>query len=176
MRRFCSTQGELDGQPGADAHLDVLDDIGRVNRTACERIVELVRSLENRSPVARKPERGGSDIHEGIESALTLVHHELKNRVEVMRDYGELPPVECFPSHLNQVFMNLLVNASQAIEDKGRHSYYGPGDDGEQFGSRSRIPDDGIGIPREPRQSVRARVHHERRSGRAPGSGFRYLQ
>lgn len=56
----------------------------------------------------------------GIDSALTLVHHELKTRIEVERDDGELPDVECLSGPLSQVFMNLLVNAAQAIEGKDR--------------------------------------------------------
>ena len=59
------------------------------------------------------------DIHEGLESTLTLIHNQLKDRVTVHKDYGDVPLVRCHPSRLNQVYMNLLVNASQAIEGKG---------------------------------------------------------
>ena len=61
-----------------------------------------------------------ADLHDGLDSTLTLVHHELKNRVEIRRDYGDIPPVLCYPSRLNQVFLNLLVNASHAIDGEGR--------------------------------------------------------
>jgi signal transduction histidine kinase len=47
------------------------------------------------------------------------VHHQFKDRIEVVREYGDLPQIDCAPNQLNQVFMNLLVNAAQAIEDKG---------------------------------------------------------
>ena len=60
------------------------------------------------------------DIHEGLDNTLILVQHELKNRVEVTKDYGKLPLVKCYPNQLNQVFMNLLVNASHAIEGQGK--------------------------------------------------------
>ena len=63
-----------------------------------------------------------ADLHRGIESTLNIVWNELKYKVELSKDYGELPPVECMPSQLNQVFMNLLVNAGQAIGDHGRVS------------------------------------------------------
>ena len=59
------------------------------------------------------------DIHSGIESTLTLVQHEFKNRVKVHKEYGKLPPVSCYPNQLNQVFMNIFINASQSIEGKG---------------------------------------------------------
>jgi signal transduction histidine kinase len=98
--------------------LSVLENIGKVNQTACDRIVRIVRSLRNFARLDES-ERKKVDIHEGLESTLTLVHHELKNRIEVARDYGDLPEIECSPNQLNQVFMNMLVNASQAIKGKG---------------------------------------------------------
>ena len=59
------------------------------------------------------------DLHEGIENTLTLVQHELRNRVDVEKDYGDIPRVKCYSNQLKQVFMNLLVNASHAIEGQG---------------------------------------------------------
>ncbi len=59
------------------------------------------------------------DIHEGLENTLQLISGELKNRIEVHKDFAKLPKINCFPSQLNQVFMNILSNAAQAIDDKG---------------------------------------------------------
>jgi two-component system, NtrC family, sensor kinase len=96
-----------------------LDGILRVNDLAIERVVGLVESLRSfgrldRSQVDRV------DVHEGIETTLTLLGHRLGDRITVERDFGRLPLVECFPQQINQVFMNLLMNASQAIEGPGR--------------------------------------------------------
>ena len=104
--------------PAVKNAVEVLRSVGEVNKTACQRIVKIVRSLRN---FARgdEGERRPADLHEGLESTLTLVHHEIKNRIEVVRDYGDLPEVECQPDQLNQVFMNILVNAAQAIEGTG---------------------------------------------------------
>ena len=99
--------------------LEVLGGIGKVNKTACERIVKIVRSLRNFARLD-EAERKMADLHEGLESTLTLVHHETKNRIEVVRDFGDIPEIECFPDQLNQVFMNILVNAAHAIEGKGK--------------------------------------------------------
>lgn len=111
------------GNPEAERELarilDALENIGRVNQTASNRLVSIVRSLKSFARLEQLECRE-SDIHEEIDSALTLVHHELKNRIEVEQNYGDIPLLECFPSHLNQVFLNLLVNASQAIEGRGR--------------------------------------------------------
>jgi len=60
-----------------------------------------------------------ANLHEGIESTLNVAANEIKYKAEVVRDYGELPPVECVAAQLNQVFLNLLVNAAQAIAERG---------------------------------------------------------
>ncbi|MCG2578164.1 ATP-binding protein [Dechloromonas sp. XY25] len=59
------------------------------------------------------------DIHAGLESTLNVVWNEIKYKADVARDYADLPMVECLPSQLNQVFLNLLVNAAQAIPGRG---------------------------------------------------------
>jgi two-component system NtrC family sensor kinase len=60
-----------------------------------------------------------ADIHEGIEETLRLLTGEFKNRIKVHRKFGKIPHIICYPSHLNQVFMNILSNAAQAIEGEG---------------------------------------------------------
>ena len=60
------------------------------------------------------------DIHEGLENTLELVRHDLEDDIEVLREYGEVPEIVCYPGRLNQVFLSLLVNAIQAIEGPGQ--------------------------------------------------------
>jgi PAS domain S-box-containing protein len=107
-------------EPGGDLRdvLSKIDDAIRTNRMACERIVKIVRSLRNFARLD-EAERKKVDIHEGIESTLTLVAHELKRRITVIKEFGAVREIECYPNQLNQVFMNILVNASQAIEGVG---------------------------------------------------------
>jgi two-component system NtrC family sensor kinase len=59
------------------------------------------------------------DLHEGLDNTLQLLSGELKNRITVHKEYGKIPKVTCYPSELNQVFMNILSNAAQAIEGEG---------------------------------------------------------
>jgi two-component system NtrC family sensor kinase len=59
------------------------------------------------------------DIHEGIDNTLKLIEGEYRSRIEIKKNYGQLPKVMCYPSQLNQVFMNILTNAMQAIVDQG---------------------------------------------------------
>ncbi|NIS17487.1 MAG: PAS domain S-box protein [Aliifodinibius sp.] len=96
-----------------------MEELTDINKTASSRIIDIVSSLRKFARLDQA-EMDTVDIHEGIENTLTLVHHQLKNRVEVERDYGDLPKISCYPNQLNQVFMNILVNASQAIEGKGK--------------------------------------------------------
>ncbi len=87
-----------------------------------------------------------SDINKSIESTLNIVWNELKYKATVNREYGELPEVQCYPQQLKQVFMNLMVNAAQAIKTRGeitiRTRLMGAG-------VEISISDTGVGIPRE---------------------------
>ncbi len=98
--------------------LHILNDNIHVITLASKRISSIVKSLKN---FARLDEADLQkvDVHDGIESTLTLLQHELKNRIDLVRDYGDLPHVECFPNQLNQVFMNILLNGIQAIQGEG---------------------------------------------------------
>ena len=85
------------------------------------RIREIVLSLRNFSRLDHSDIKS-VDIHEGIDSTLLILKHRLKAKngnakIEVIKEYGELPLVECYPSKLNQVFMNILGNAIDALED-----------------------------------------------------------
>lgn len=86
-----------------------------------ERIRKLVLSLRNFSRLDQA-EKKLVDIHEGIESTLLILQYRLKGKpnhpgIQVIKNYGELPLVECYPSQLNQVFMNVLSNAIDALEN-----------------------------------------------------------
>ena len=96
-----------------------ITDANRVIGLGAEQITTIVKSLRTFARLD-EAEMKRADVHEGLESALTLIHHDLKGRIEVVHDYGELSPIMCYPGKLNQVFLNILVNASQAIEGKGR--------------------------------------------------------
>jgi len=59
------------------------------------------------------------DIHEGIDSSLILLNNKIKNKIDIRKDYGDFKDIECYPSKLKQVIMNILTNSIQAIKDKG---------------------------------------------------------
>lgn len=95
--------------------LEQASDMGLV---ASKRIISIVRSLRNFARLDESEEKK-VDLHEGIDSTLTLLVHELDKGVEVVKSYGDLPKVTCLPSQLNQVFMNLLSNAIFAMNGSG---------------------------------------------------------
>jgi signal transduction histidine kinase len=101
-----------------NAMLGQLNEANGVNLTACSRIIEIIKSLKTISRLDQADFQE-ADINEGIRSVLVLTNNLLKRRITVHEDFGSIPPVKCFPGQLNQVFMNIIVNASQAIEGEG---------------------------------------------------------
>ena len=92
-------------------------------RIGSDRIRQIVLSMRNFSRLDEASIKS-VDIHEGIDSTLLILQHKLRSGVdnkpvEVIKQYGHLPLVECFPSQLNQVFMNILSNAVDAFEERG---------------------------------------------------------
>jgi signal transduction histidine kinase len=90
-------------------------------QTGADRIREIVRALSIFSRLG-KSELKPVDIHEGIDNTLLILQHRLKpishsTGIEVIKDYGQLPTVSCYPGQLNQVFLNILVNAIDALEE-----------------------------------------------------------
>jgi two-component system, NtrC family, sensor kinase len=65
-------------------------------------------------------ERMAADINQGLDATINIVWNEIKYKSQLIRDYGDIPPVICYPQQINQVFMNLLVNAAQAMEKDGQ--------------------------------------------------------
>lgn len=110
-----------------------------------KRVKQIVQDLKDFSHVD-EAKWDHADIHKGIDSTLNMVNSEIKYKANVVKEYGDLPPVECLSSQLNQVFMNLLVNAAQAIESKGT-IYIRTGIQGEE--AWVEIADTGAGIPPE---------------------------
>lgn len=133
----------LANQPDIERMLKVLDENTMITTTASKRIAHIVKSLKSFARLDEADFQRAS-LEEGLETTLTLVQHEFKNRIEVIREYSAVPPILCFPNELNQVFMNLLVNASQAIPDKGQVTVKTSHDSRWAYVS---IADTGMGIP-----------------------------
>ena len=96
---------------------DIVDLISE-SQEGIERVRKIVQDLKDFSHVD-EAEWQWKDLHKGIDSTLNIVQNELKYKAEVIKEYGDLPDVECIASQINQVVMNMLVNAAHAIEGHG---------------------------------------------------------
>jgi PAS domain S-box-containing protein len=83
------------------------------------RVKQIVQNLKDFSHVDTGDEWCFSDLHKGLDSTLNIVNNEIKYKADLIKEYGEIPEVECLISQINQVLMNLLVNAAHAIEERG---------------------------------------------------------
>ena len=127
-----------------------LDNLVAESLEGAERVRKIVQDLKNFSHVDRD-EVVLADINAGIESTLNIVWNELKYKATVEKKYGDIPQVMCHPMELNQVFMNLLVNASQAIEEKGCITIETLVEDGVLC---IRISDTGKGMPPQVQKQI----------------------
>ena len=106
------------------------------------RVAKIVKDLKDFSHV---DDSGWQfvDVHKGLETTLSMAGHELRYKIDVRRQYGQLPLVECLPFQINQVFLNLIVNAAQSIEGGGVLTIATGAGDGQVW---IRVADTGRGI------------------------------
>ncbi|HYD63093.1 MAG TPA: ATP-binding protein [Noviherbaspirillum sp.] len=110
-----------------------------------KRVKDIVQSLKDFSHVG-ETEWQMADLHQGLESTLNIANNEFKYKATIDKRYGQLPLVKCMASQINQVFMNLIVNASHAIKESGVITVRtGTEDDWVWV----EVADTGVGIPPE---------------------------
>lgn len=95
-----------------------IEDLIKESVEGIKRVKQIVQDLKDFSHVD-KVEWQRADLKQGIESTLNIVSNEIKYKAEIIKDYDDIPNVECVPSQVNQVILNLLVNAGHAIEERG---------------------------------------------------------
>jgi CheY-like chemotaxis protein len=144
--------GALEERLGQVAELADLGDEIRDARTAAEQVRSIVRDLKMFSR-AEEDMRGPVDLHQVLDSSLRMAWNEIRHRARVVKDYGEVPPVMANESRLGQVFLNLIVNAAQAISEGHAdaneirlttRTRQGSGQDGERV--LVQLADTGAGI------------------------------
>ncbi|WP_413167340.1 ATP-binding protein [Capilliphycus salinus ALCB114379] len=147
-----------------------------------ERIREIVLSLRNFSRLD-EAEIKEVDIHVGIENTLLILNHRFKSNIELVKRYGNLPLIECYPAQLNQVFMNIIANGIDALEDAQTHISYvmqppRPAQitiETEQINSEEiqvRIADNGLGIPPEIKHKIFDPFFTTKKIGKGTGIGL----
>ena len=137
------------------------------------RIQDIILSLRNFSRLD-EAEQKDVDLHEGIDSTLLILNHKLKPDIEVVRDYGYLPKILCYPAQLNQVFMNILSNAADALLETDIKS--------KQIVIQTslnnskqvciRIQDNGSGIPPEIKEKIFTPFFTTKPIGKGTGLGL----
>jgi signal transduction histidine kinase len=122
------------------------------SRDGIERVRKIVQDLKDFSRVDAHQQWQWADLHQGIDSTLNIVNNEVKYKADIVKEYGAIPEVECLPSQINQVIMNIVVNGAQAIEGRrGRITIRTGASGGNVW---IEIADNGCGIP----QAIQSRI------------------
>lgn len=159
---------ELRKRDKLDFILEDLQDLINESLEGTERVQEIVRNLKSFSRVEEKI-FSMTNLNECLEEALKIAWNELKYKATIIREFGELPQILCFPQQLKQVFINLLVNAAQAIDKQGaitvRTSLAG-----EII--KVSITDTGCGIAKEHLQKIFEPFFTTKKIGKGTGLGM----
>lgn len=132
------------------------------------RVTKIVQDLKDFSHVDQA-EHQRADLNAAIESTLNVVWNELKYKAEIVRELGDIPAVECVPAQINQVFMNLLVNAAQAIEHQGKIFVRSGTEDKQAW---FEIEDTGQGMTEEVRNRIFEPFFTTKPVGKGTGLGL----
>jgi two-component system, NtrC family, sensor kinase len=141
-------------------------------KNGTNRTTEIVRGLRTFSRLDEDTLKM-ADIHEGLDSTLILLHNKYKNRIEILKNYGNLPLIECYPGQLNQVFMNILSNTVDAIDEKGIITISTSISNGF---IQISIKDTGQGIPENIREKIFDPFFTTKRIGKGTGLGLSISQ
>jgi len=98
---------------------DDIADLLRESQDGLDRVKKIVQDLKDFSRVDSTQTWQMADINQCLNSTLNVAFNEMKHKADVVKEYGDIPEIECLPFQLNQVFLNLMVNAAQAIKERG---------------------------------------------------------
>jgi two-component system NtrC family sensor kinase len=155
LRRDINKIAELVPEDHRDNRFDKvrgrLDKLAEAIGEGAQRTAQIVKNLRTFSRLD-EAELKTADLHQALDVTLSLLHNQTKDRILIVRDYGDVPAVECYVSQINQVFMNLLVNAIQAIDDDGTITLTTSRDGDDRV--RISISDTGVGMSEDVRQKI----------------------
>ncbi|MDY7012520.1 MAG: ATP-binding protein [Cyanobacteriota bacterium] len=174
---------DLEEEIELDYLLDDTPKIIETLKTSAERLMQLVASLRNFSRMD-ETQKQFVDIRECLESTLLILRNQLKNNIEVVREYRDLPQISCYSGQLSQVFMNLLANAIDALADRKAQetsSAWNPQIkisttllEAEESGRKVsiKIGDNGVGIPPEIQERIFEDFFTTKPIGKGTGLGL----
>ncbi|UCG53049.1 MAG: HAMP domain-containing histidine kinase [Candidatus Latescibacterota bacterium] len=149
LKRSVTDDGAADAE-NVGRILAVMDNANQVIEDGTRRVAEVVETLRNFANLD-EAEVQWFDVHEGLEDTLVILQHQIKPSVKINKQYTEVPRVNCFPAQLNQVFLNILTNANEAIHESGEVTISTSCQGGNV---RVSIRDTGVGIPEENRKKI----------------------
>ncbi len=133
-----------------------------------DELTALAQSLKEFSRLDRA-RRGELNVNEGLDKTLLIAKNRIKNKATVHKHYGDVPPISCSPSQINQIFLNLLTNAADAIEDRGDIILHTWAENGRVEIS---IADTGCGIPADTLPKIRDPFFTTKEVGKGTGLGL----
>lgn len=140
------------------------------SRDGIARVRQIIKDLRDFAQVDTRPNWQVANLHAGLDATINLISGQMRNLAVFEREYGTLPLVECLPSQLNQVFLNLLMNAGQAMTDQPGRIVIRTGT--EQESVWLEFSDDGCGIPNELQQKIFEPFFTTRPVGSGAGLGL----
>lgn len=149
----------------------ILEDTGSLvseSLEGAERVRKIVQDLKSFSRVDEADEKF-ADINQSLESTINIAWNEIKYVATLNKDFGDVPQIKCYPQQLNQVFMNLLVNAAHAISGQGEITVRSWSDADNVFVS---VSDTGSGIPEEIQQRIFEPFFTTKETGKGTGLGL----
>jgi two-component system NtrC family sensor kinase len=139
-----------------------------------KRTAEIIRSLRNFSRIDESDTKP-VDLNEGLDSTLVLIRSTFPHELKIVKAYGDIPPVECLPGKINQVFMNLITNAVQAIKSKPvlqEEEFLWVTTWKEEDKVKISIKDSGSGMPEEVKQKIFEPFYTTKDVGEGTGLGL----
>lgn len=160
----------------SENNLEILKEINSVDKEAIKRITNIVQSLKRFVRLDETVQQE-ANINQELDLTLDLIRHKTKRGFEIIKDYFEIPLVECYPNMLNQVFLNILMNALHSIEDvkKQNPDYLG------KIKLKTRVSDEflqisildnGKGIPEENKKNIFSAGFTTKKKGEGTGLGL----
>jgi two-component system NtrC family sensor kinase len=152
-----------------EANLAEAEDLTRDSIAGLAELTEMAQSLKDFSRLDRAP-IANFDVNNGLDKTLLIAKNIIKHKATVRKFYGEIPEIQCSPSQVNQVFLNIITNAAQAIETQGEIVITTRLHDANRVAIQ--ISDTGCGIPEENLSKIRDPFFTTKEVGTGTGLGL----
>jgi signal transduction histidine kinase len=152
-----------------EANLSEAEDLTRDSIAGLAELTEMAQSLKDFSRLDRAP-IANFDVNNGLDKTLLIAKNIIKHKANVSKFYGEIPEIQCSPSQINQVFLNIITNAAQAIETHGEIVITTRLHDADRVAIQ--ISDNGCGIPQENLSKIRDPFFTTKEVGTGTGLGL----